>query len=178
MADNNDAPQPSGALGATGAAKDGPTDRPGGEGSESAQPEIAGTGTAPVSPPEPPSCKTVDWRGTTEPPGAAPGAGSRADYQDQPESAAPEAEETRLRAPFPFARLFFAVLFGVLASLVFWIVILLSALQFITIAISGEKNDELDRFNRRIARYMQEMFDYTMLSSDMRPFPFGPFPAE
>ncbi|MEY4880263.1 MAG: hypothetical protein RJB62_1732 [Pseudomonadota bacterium] len=83
-----------------------------------------------------------------------------------------------LREPFPVARLLYAILFAVIASVVFWVVIVIAVLQFVTVAINGEKNDELAQFSRRMSRYMQEMFDYIMLAQDERPFPLGPFPKE
>ncbi len=82
------------------------------------------------------------------------------------------------REPFPVARLVYAVLFALVASVVFWIPIFLAVLQFATVAIEGQRNEELKHFSRRISRYMQEMFDYIMLSEDARPFPLGPFPKE
>jgi hypothetical protein len=91
--------------------------------------------------------------------------------------AEPEAEKS-LREPFPFVRLLYAVLFGIIASFAFWVVLLLAFLQFVTVAIAGEKNDELQQFSRQVAHYLKQMFDYMTLASDERPFPFGPFPKE
>jgi len=82
------------------------------------------------------------------------------------------------REPFPVARLVYAVLFALVASVVFWIAVFLAVLQFATVAIEGQRNEELTQFSRRLSRYMQEMFDYIMLSADARPFPLGPFPKE
>ncbi len=90
----------------------------------------------------------------------------------------PSAPVEILREPFPVARLLYAVLFAVIASCVFWVVIVLAVLQFVTVAINGEKNDELAQFSKRTSRYMQEMCDYIMLAQDERPFPLGPFPKE
>jgi hypothetical protein len=91
--------------------------------------------------------------------------------------AAPSAEQS-LREPFPFARLFLTIAFGVIASFAFWIIMMLALLQFATIAIAGQKNDELKHFSRLMARYVQEIFDYMTLAIDTRPFPLGPFPKE
>lgn len=123
-----------------------------------------------------------------ETPSAEPDLGATAGGEGDQSSAAgneaaqePEAEpeqENRLREPFPFVRLLFSVLFGIIASFVFWIVVLLAFLQFVAIAIAGEKNEELQQFARKVASYMKQMFDYMTLASDERPFPFGPFPKE
>lgn len=97
---------------------------------------------------------------------------------EKAEAATETADTPALREPFPFVRILFTILFGIVASFVFWIIVLLAVLQFATIAIAGEKNDELKRFCRLTARYMQEMFDYMTLASDERPFPLGPFPKD
>ncbi len=94
------------------------------------------------------------------------------------ETQASPTEEKTLREPFPFARLFLTVAFGVIASFAFWIIIMLALLQFATIAVAGQKNEELQYFSRLMARYMQEIFDYMTLATDARPFPLGPFPKE
>ncbi len=83
-----------------------------------------------------------------------------------------------LREPFPFTRLFSTIAFGILASFAFWIIAILALLQFATIAIAGQKNDELQHFSRLMARYLQEVFDYMTLAIDTQPFPLGPFPKE
>jgi hypothetical protein len=83
-----------------------------------------------------------------------------------------------LREPFPFARLFLTIVFGVIASIAFWLFVVLALLQFVTIAIAGQKNEELQYFSRRMGRFIQEVFDYITLASDTQPFPLGPFPKE
>ena len=93
------------------------------------------------------------------------------------EQASAPAEQS-LREPFPFARLFLTIAFGVVVSFAFWIIAMLALLQFATIAIAGQKNEELMHFSRLMSRYVQEVFDYMTLSVDSRPFPLGPFPKE
>lgn len=124
----------------------------------------------PTTPPEPapkPSPKEAP-----SPEMAAAGGGGSRDGGAEPEA------EKALREPFPFVRLLYAVLFGIIASFAFWVVLLLAFLQFVTVAIAGEKNDELQQFSRQVAHYLKQMFDYMTLASDERPFPFGPFPKE
>ena len=94
------------------------------------------------------------------------------------ENQAPAPAEQSLREPFPFARIFLTIVFGVIASFAFWIIVMLALLQFATIAIAGQKNEELKHFSRLMARYVQEIFDYMTLTIDTRPFPLGPFPKE
>ena len=94
----------------------------------------------------------------------------------EPESAAPATPS--LREPFPFARLFLTIVFGAIASFAFWLIVVLAVLQFVTIAIAGQKSEELQHFSRLMGRYIQEVFDYMTLTSDVQPFPLGSFPKE
>ena len=89
---------------------------------------------------------------------------------------APPPPASPLRHPFPFARLIYAVGFAVVAWVVFWFIVLLAALQFITRAISGHVNEELRQFCRNMIVYLQELLGYATLARDERPFPIGPFP--
>jgi hypothetical protein len=83
-----------------------------------------------------------------------------------------------LREPFPFTRLFLTIVFGFIASFAFWLIVVLAALQFVTIAIAGRKSEELQHFSRLMGSYMQEVFDYITLATDTQPFPLGSFPKE
>ena len=85
-------------------------------------------------------------------------------------------ERAALRHPFPFVRLLYAAAFAFLAWLVFWFVVILAALQFITRAVMGYSNEELRQFSRNLIAYMQELLGYVSFIRDERPFPFGPFP--
>jgi len=81
-----------------------------------------------------------------------------------------------LRQPFPFTRLIYAIGFAIVAWFVFWTLILLAAVQFITIAITGHVNDELRQFTRSVILYLAEILTYVAMIGDETPFPFKPFP--
>jgi hypothetical protein len=89
---------------------------------------------------------------------------------------APPPPASPLRHPFPFARLVYAIGFAFVAWVVFWLVLILAALQFITRAVSGHVNEELRQFCRNMIVYLQELLGYVTLARDERPFPIGPFP--
>lgn len=89
---------------------------------------------------------------------------------------APPPPASPLRHPFPFSRLVYAIGFSVVAWLVFWLVIVLAILQFVTRAIAGHVNEELRQFCRNMITYLQELLGYITLVRDERPFPIGPFP--
>lgn len=82
------------------------------------------------------------------------------------------------RAPFPWARLLYAIGFAVLAWVMFWLLVLvLAPLFFITLAISGKENEELKRISLRALHYLLELLAFISGVSEEKPFPFGPFPS-
>jgi hypothetical protein len=133
--------------------------------------ETSATGAAPGSPHDAAGVPPSDSRMAGAPPELD------AAVPPPPQMPPPEIP-VKPREPFPFGHLLMAILYVFIAGFVFWIVIFLAFLQYVTIAIAGEKNDELQHFSRMTARYMQEMFDYITLSRAARPFPLGPFPKE
>ena len=90
---------------------------------------------------------------------------------------APPPPAPPLRHPFPFARLIYAVGYAFVAWVVFWLVLILALLQFITRAVTGHVNDELRTFSRNMITYLQELLGYVTLVRDEQPFPIGPFPT-
>jgi len=99
------------------------------------------------------------------------------DSADQSADTASKGDERAgLRHPFPFVRLLYAIGFAFLAWLVFWLVVILAALQFAVRAVIGYSNEELRQFSRNLIAYLQELLLYVSLIRDERPFPFGPFP--
>lgn len=81
-----------------------------------------------------------------------------------------------MRQPFPFARLLYSVGFAFVGWVVFWLVLFLAVLQYVTTAVTGHPNDELKQFSRSMTLYLQELLDYITLVRDPQPFPIGPFP--
>jgi hypothetical protein len=96
-----------------------------------------------------------------------------ADSQTIDGSAIPQ---PKLRPPFPLARLFYAFGYAILAWLAFWFLLVLSALQFIVLLVTGRVNPELRSFNLGLLQYLMELFAFISFARDDRPFPFGPFP--
>ena len=80
------------------------------------------------------------------------------------------------RPPFPFVRLLYAMGYAVLAWVAFWILLILSALQFAVLLVTGRVNPELRSFNLGLLQYLMELFAFISFARDDRPFPFGPFP--
>ncbi len=78
--------------------------------------------------------------------------------------------------PFPVIRLLYAFGFAVIAWVVFWLIIILGALQFIVLLINGRANQELKDFNFSLVQYLWELLAFIVFVRDEQPFPIGPFP--
>ena len=76
-------------------------------------------------------------------------------------------------------RLLYAIGFSFVAWAVFWvIVLLLSPLHYITLAITGHANEELQMMSHRAIQYLRELLGFISGSKDEKPFPLGPFPRD
>ena len=52
------------------------------------------------------------------------------------------------------------------------------AFQFLSSLFMGQTNDQLARFGRNLARYLQQVAVYLTFASEEIPFPFMPWPDE
>lgn len=92
-------------------------------------------------------------------------------------TAQPETPELSTEETMPlWQRLLYMLGFSFLAYLAFWAILLLSALQFIFVALNKDKNSELAGFTRNLLLYLGEALGFIAFMRDERPFPFGPFP--
>jgi Domain of unknown function (DUF4389) len=83
------------------------------------------------------------------------------------------------RPPFPWARLFYAIGFSFVAWAVFWVIVgLLAPLHYITIAITGRANEELQQMSLRATHYLYQLLGFVSGARDEKPFPLGPFPRD
>ncbi len=80
------------------------------------------------------------------------------------------------RAPFPVARLLYAIGFAFLAWVVLWITMILGLVQFVVVAINGRVNEELKGFSLGLVQYLWELLAFVTFVRDEHPFPIGPFP--
>jgi hypothetical protein len=51
-------------------------------------------------------------------------------------------------------------------------------IQFLFTVLSGETNDNLQRFGASLARYVYQCLLFVTYNSDTKPFPFTPWPGE
>ena len=88
-----------------------------------------------------------------------------------------EAANTAGRLPFPWLRLLYAIGFGFIAWVMFWLIALLFApLHYIVLAITGKPNEELRDMTLRAVHYLVELLVFVTGAGDEKPFPLGPFP--
>jgi hypothetical protein len=79
-------------------------------------------------------------------------------------------------APFPLARLLYAVGFAILAWIALWLLIVLGVVQFVVFALNGKANEELKGFSLSLVQYLWELLAFVTFVRDEKPFPLGPFP--
>ena len=79
-------------------------------------------------------------------------------------------------ASFPVVRLLCAFGFAILAWLVFWAILILTAVQFVMIAVNGKAHEELKAFCLSLIQYLWELLAFVTFVRDEQPFPLGPFP--
>ena len=81
------------------------------------------------------------------------------------------------RLPFPWVRLLYAIGFGFIAWVMFWLIVLfLAPLHYIVLAITGKPNEELKEMTLRAVHYLVELLVFVTGTGDEKPFPLGPFP--
>jgi hypothetical protein len=81
------------------------------------------------------------------------------------------------RLPFPWVRLLYAIGFGFIAWVMFWLIVLLLApLHYIVLAVTGKPNQELREMTQRAVHYLVELLVFVTGTGEEKPFPLGPFP--
>lgn len=75
-----------------------------------------------------------------------------------------------------FWRFVAMIVFALLAYFVLLPFVVLAAMQFGVVLMTGEKNGEVHQLLSRLARYIKQCLDYVAYSTDDMPFPFGPVP--
>jgi hypothetical protein len=102
-------------------------------------------------------------------------------YMSQPDASytGPEgspAPVPAVRAPFPWERFLFSVMFAVLGWVAFWLTIVLAIILWVLVAVSREPQAEFKQFVNASARYVWQCLAYVVLLRDEKPFPLGPLP--
>lgn len=72
----------------------------------------------------------------------------------------------------------FIIIFGVIFYFLYGIIWLLVVFQFFTKVITGNLNDNLSKFSGGLTSYAMQILNYITFQSEVRPFPFSPWPGD
>ena len=76
-----------------------------------------------------------------------------------------------------FWRLIAMIVFALLAYFALLPFVVLAAMQFGVVMMTGEKNAEVHQLLSRLAQYIKECLDYIAYRTEKMPFPFGSVPS-
>ena len=75
-------------------------------------------------------------------------------------------------------RLVFMIVLSVAFYVAEFITFAVVAFQFLASLFTGQPNDQLTRFGRNLARYLQQITVFMTFATEEKPFPFTPWPDE
>ena len=75
-------------------------------------------------------------------------------------------------------RLVFMIVMSVAYGVAEFVILAVVVFQFLASLITGRPNNQLARFGRNLARYLQQIIVYVTFATEERPFPFMPWPDE
>ncbi len=70
------------------------------------------------------------------------------------------------------------VLFIIAYNIAEIIIVLLAVFQFVCALFTGKVNEPLLRFGKNLAVYVEEVFEFLTFNTEIKPFPFEPWPDE
>jgi hypothetical protein len=75
-------------------------------------------------------------------------------------------------------RLVFMIIMSAAYSVAEIVILTVVVFQFLASLITGQPNDQLARFGRNLARYLQQNIVFMTFTTEEKPFPFTPWPDE
>jgi hypothetical protein len=75
-------------------------------------------------------------------------------------------------------RLVFMIIMSAACSVAEIVILAVVVFQFLASLITGQPNDQLARFGRNLARYLQQIIVFMTFTTEEKPFPFAPWPDE
>ena len=72
----------------------------------------------------------------------------------------------------------FMVLFFIAYSIVEVLILLVALFQFVAVLFTGRVNETVLRLGNNLSFFALETFQYLTFNSNLRPFPFSPWPNE
>lgn len=72
----------------------------------------------------------------------------------------------------------FMVLFLIAYNIVEFLILLVALFQFVAVLFTGRVNETVLRLGNNLCYFALEAFQYLTFNSNLRPFPFSPWPDE
>ena len=72
----------------------------------------------------------------------------------------------------------FMVLFLIAYNIVEFLILLAALFQFVAVLFTGRVNETVLRLGNNLSLFALETFQYLTFNSNLRPFPFSPWPDE
>ena len=72
----------------------------------------------------------------------------------------------------------FMVLFLIAYNIVEFLILLVALFQFVAVLFTGRVNEAVLRLGNNLSFFALETFQYLTFNSNLRPFPFSPWPDE
>jgi hypothetical protein len=72
----------------------------------------------------------------------------------------------------------FMVLFLIAYNIVEFLILLVALFQFVAVLFTGRVNETVLRLGNNLSFFALETFQYLTFNSNLRPFPFSPWPDE
>ena len=72
----------------------------------------------------------------------------------------------------------FMVLFLIAYNIVEFLILLVALFQFVAVLFTGRINETVLRLGNNLSLFALETFQYLTFNSNLRPFPFSPWPDE
>jgi hypothetical protein len=77
-----------------------------------------------------------------------------------------------------WVRALFMVLFAIAFGLTRVIIVFVVIFQFLAVLITGRANEPLLQFGKNLSVYILEILEFQTFNTELRPFPFSPWPDE
>ena len=72
----------------------------------------------------------------------------------------------------------FMILFLIAYNIVEFLILLVALFQFVAVLFTGRVNETVLRLGNNLSLFALETFQYLTFNSNLRPFPFSPWPDE
>ncbi len=89
-----------------------------------------------------------------------------------------ESTRERLVRSDIWVRALYMVLFAIAFGLARFIIVFLVIFQFVAVLVTGRANEPLLQFGKNLSVFVLEILEFQTFNTELRPFPFSPWPDE